>query len=315
MKKILVTGATGSIGRAVVRGALERGFAVRAMARRRPDEWNHRTDFSIGSVENREVVARAIEDCDAVIHLATALDHTPRTRDGEDELRKSIVEGTRVVAEAARRRSARLAVASTISVYAKAFSAVYDESTPPAPESLYGRAKLEAEGVVGSIDPGAFIARIAPVYGPYARGNTQTLIRAMKWGIAVQVGDGSNRNSIVYVENLADRLLLALESDLFGPWIAADDAPTQRELLSAIADALGKRRPRALPLAPVLAVGRGLDLMERLARRTPLWSIRARRLASSMVFSGDALDVKLGYEARISLEDGIARTLRWMTAR
>jgi nucleoside-diphosphate-sugar epimerase len=300
--KLLVTGATGCVGRAVVDVALRRGWQVVGLARSAPDA-PLPSDVQLvrGDVRDRASVEDASAGCDVVIHTAGWVHRVPRSDSEIAELRSSIVNGTEVVAHAAQRGGARLVVTSTVA----AIGALH---TP------YGRAKLEAEEAAKRACSRTAIVRPAVVYGPHDRGNVVRLIAAIAQRRAAIVGDGSNRKSMVASANLADRLVLAAEHrTLAGEWVAADEpAPTQRELQAAIAAELGRRTPPRIPMAPLRWAARGLDLLGRVSGgQGGVWSDRVEKLASDTVFPGAPLDEALGYTPRVPFERAIAEAVRW----
>ncbi len=267
----------------------------------------------LGDIGDARVVERACDGCDAVVHLAAYVHRVPRTDEDREDLRRDIVDGSACVATHARRNGAQLVVASTVAVYGSSACEV-TEATPPFPDTPYGIAKLEAERVVGAVDAKATLLRIALVYGPHDRGNVITLTRAIDRGLCVVVGGGHNRKSIIFADNLAGRIASLLEArdPISGVWIAADDyAPTQRELVDALAHALGRRSPPSLPLAPMTWLGASIDLVGRAARRPPRWRDRVLKLAAPSVFAGNALDARLGYRADATFEEAIHRTVSW----
>lgn len=290
----LVTGATGCIGRAVVAAALARGWRVRGLARCSP-ALRLDAELVLGDIRDPLVVGRAATGCDAIIHAAGWVHRLPCSDADRFDLRSSIIDGSRVVAEAAARTGARLVSTSSV--------AVLD------PVTDYARAKLEAEHSVLTSCPRAVIIRPTVVYGPHDRGNVAALIDAIERRRAVIVGSGTNRKSMVYSANLADRLLAAAQrDDLVGTWCAADDpAPTQAEILASIARALGLRPP---PRIPRVAVAWGARVLDALGR-TDRWSGRVTKLSSESVASGAPLDVALGYSPQVSWSAGILSAVAW----
>jgi nucleoside-diphosphate-sugar epimerase len=303
--RLLVTGATGCVGRALVTAAALRGWQVRGLARGAAGPFPG--ELVQGSITEREAVRRAVDGCDAVVHLASWVHRVPRDEAELGRLRASIVGGSEHVAAAAREAGAKLIHASTVAVHGSGPLRGVDESTPCRPQSAYARAKLDSERIVLDRDPRAVILRLALIYGPHDRGNMRALIRGVDRGLAFVVGTGANPKSIAYVDNVADRILRALELDLTGVWIVADrPAPTQGELLDAIARALGRRRPLRVP-GPVLEAAAGL--VDRLCGTA--YRERVSKLAVATEFLGDALDAALDYRPRVSLEQGMRQAVRW----
>ena len=305
MKRALVTGATGCIGRAVVSALLGAGWEVRGMARSpAPPDWPAAAEFFRGEIEDDAGVRAAADGRDAVIHLAGWVHRAPRTDADRHALRRSIVDGTRNVVTAA--AGARVVYASTVAVYGSFPPGPVDDATPPAPDTPYGLAKLEAEELVRSGAPASTILRVSLVYGPGDRGNFAALAGALRRGRAFVVGAGDNRKSIVYVENLADRIVRLLGTELPGTLIAADLAPAQRELLTALAGSLGRPRPLALPRGPLLLAGRLLDVVS-----GSRWADRIRKLSAPSVFRGAALDARIEYVPRFDLGEALRRSAAW----
>ncbi len=285
--RFLVTGATGCVGRAVVATARAAGHEVTGLARRHVELG---VPLVMASVEDAAAVARAAAGHEVVVHLASWVHRVPEGPREEAELRRSILDGTRHVAEAARDAGARLVVASTVAV---------GQATP------YGRAKLEAEELARAACPGALILRIALVYGPHDRGNMAVLARAIARRRALIVGPGTNRKSMVFVDNLADRIVLGAEGGIEGTFVAADGPATQAEIMNGLARALGRRPPPRVPLAPA-------RLLARLAGRR--WAERIDKLASDSIHDGAPLDARLGYRPRVSFEEGLRREVAWLRA-
>jgi nucleoside-diphosphate-sugar epimerase len=308
---LLVTGATGCVGRAVTTAARAAGWRVRGLARRTaPGDWEGH-ELVNGDVTDAAAVARAALGCQAVVHLAGWVHRRPASPEDHRVLRAAIVDGTGHVAEAARQSGATLVSASTVAVYGAAGAIPCDDQHAVAPETPYARAKLEAEAAARARHPSPIILRLALVYGPHDRGNFLKLVRAIDRGYAVTVGAGENRKSVVCVTNVADRILGCLQSPetARGTWIVADGpAPSQRELMEIIAGTLGRRAPLRVP-EPLVSLATGA--VDRLTLGRLALRDRARKLTASTEFLGTGLDERIGYRPRVSLEEGIRRTVAW----
>lgn len=302
MKRALVTGATGCVGRAVTAALLRDGWTVRGLARTAAPDFP--ADLVVGDVADPAAVRAAAEGCNCVVHLASWVHRIPRNGADRAALRRSIIDGTRNVVRAV--GGARLVHASTVAVYGSFPTQPADEDAPTAPDSPYARAKLEAEDMVRAESPSAAILRITVVYGARDRGNMAALAHAIERRRAFVVGRGDNRKSLVHADNLADRIALLVATDVAGTFIVADVAPTQRELMTALARALGRPPPPALPRALLLVAGRLADLVA-----GPKWADRVRKLAAPTEFSGARLDRTLGYASRLGFEEGLRAAAAW----
>jgi nucleoside-diphosphate-sugar epimerase len=313
---MLITGATGCVGQALARLARDGGWRVRGVARRPPTSALALDEFVTAPIEDLRSIAEAARGCHAVVHLASWVHRVPRTASEQLELRRSIVDGTENVASAAKSAGARLVFLSSVAVYGTSGDIAATERTPPSPETPYARAKLEAERVARDLVPESTIIRSTLVYGPHDRGNFAALIRAVDQSRAFIVGSGGNQKSLVYTDNLGDRILRALDlepASVAGVWIAADEpSPTQRELVQAIARALDRPAPPGLPAA---LVGLGAWVVDGVAPlvlgRETAYRDKARKLAQVTGFSGAALDRLLGYRPRVELSEGVRRAVQW----
>jgi UDP-glucose 4-epimerase len=319
--RVVVTGATGCVGRAVCAALAASGSTVVAAARH--------AGAAAPNVEPRAIdlvhgdVGALVAGADAIVHLAARAHTAPRGAVELEQMRAANVDATGRLVDAARRAGVgRFVYTSTVAVYGAAVTSrgpVPDDAETE-PSTPYGRGKLEGEAIARAA--GAVALRLALVFGPCDRGNVATLLAAARARRAFVVGGGVNKKSVVYSGNVADRvaLLLALDdarwSRLAGDaYNVVDASPTQRDLVSAVARAVGCQSPPAMPLAPFVLAGAAIDLVMRVAGRTPRWRARVEKLAESTEFVGDRLDRELGYAARVSLADGLAAEVAAMGAR
>lgn len=220
-RRVLVTGATGVAGPALVTLLLEKGYGVRIFSR----HCSSATDFP-GQVErfqgdllDRRAVAMALEGVDGVFHLAAKLHDTSGRLQG-GVYRRTNVEGTGVLVDEARAAGVtRFVFFSTINVYG-AFVGTewFDETSPTVPGDPYSRSKLEAEQLVlcagrqgGGDGFSVVVLRVAAVYGTRMKGNYRTLAIYLKKGGFLLFGDGHNKRTLVFDKDLAEAALLALE--------------------------------------------------------------------------------------------------------
>ena len=213
-QRILVTGATGFIGR-ILQPALEaQGHTVIPTSRRDLSGY-----VNVGVAGPATDWAGVLVDIDSVVHLAGRVHIL--TEDSSDpaaafESVNSI--GTERLAEqAAEYGVRRLVLLSTVGIVGSAVAQVVDESTPPNPTNHYAASKLEAE--LRLLDIGrrtgleAVVLRAPLVYGPGAPGSLTRLRPLVEKGIPIPFGSINNQRSAIAVGNLVSAIGVAIDSD------------------------------------------------------------------------------------------------------
>ena len=272
MGKVLVTGASGFIARALV-PALTEHFRVRAASRRCSglpfgEDVERVASPQLGS---GEPWGAALADVDAVMHLA-ALAHVPPGSDADAERRVRSVNELGAVAlarEAAAAGVRRFVFLSSIKALAERSSLQpLRPDDVPLPEDSYGRAKLAAEQGLWQVaaETGLEVVVVRPplVYGPAAKGNFAQLVRAVARGVPLPFGALQNRRSLVSVSNLSDALRACIDAPLAAGRVVhvADERPVStRELVELIARGLGT--PARLVRVPPSVLGLALRALGR----------------------------------------------------
>jgi dihydroflavonol-4-reductase len=316
---IALTGATGYTGSRLLSTLLSRGDDVRALARAsatRPPG-----DGSVVWVEGdlREAAAarRLVEGADAVIHVAAVY----RTAGHPDAYYRDVnVGGTERLLEAAARAGVRRFVhASTVGVHGDVRNPPADESSPIAPGDIYQATKAEAEARALAFhrERGLPVAVVRPgaIYGPGER-RLLKLFRAVARGRYAVVGSGRAFYHPVYIDDLVDGYLLALERPeavgeafiLGGPQYV-----TQQELAQLVARHTGGRLlPFHVPAAPLRWAGALVEAVcVPLGLEPPLHRRRVEFWTKSRAFSIEKARRVLGYDPKVGVDEGVARTARW----
>ncbi|HXG28810.1 MAG TPA: NAD-dependent epimerase/dehydratase family protein [Nevskiales bacterium] len=309
---VIVTGGSGFIGSRLVRRLQASGDQVRIVDLVVQPEFESCTTRA--DVADPAAMTQALAGADLVYHLAA--EHRDDVRPAERYYRTN-VDGMRALCAAASRHGIRRIVfTSTVAVYGLATLDVTEDAQPN-PENHYGRSKLAAEEVLRAWraeDPARRIAIIRPcvVFGAGNRGNVHTLLEQIISGRFLMVGDGGNRKSIAYVDNVVDALLFlaGLEGDALVNYADKPDL-SMHELIGIICAASGTRIPHLrLPLWMGMGAGRLLDLLARArARPYPISAVRIRKFVSESVVNADRLRA-LGFAPRHALADGLALTIR-----
>ena len=242
-KKILVTGATGFIGRHLCDHLLGSGFLVRALVRESSStilEPNKNLEQLVGDLLDPSFLVKACEGMDTIVHLA-GLAHVTSTNQGQ--LRKINVEGTELLLAAAHEQKIERFVYMSSSL-----AAITNFHGIPATE--YGRAKLAAEKLVLSRGKAksmkCVVLRPANVYGPGMRGNLALLISLVYRRLALPLPRLRTSISLIGVEDVCDAVDLVIKSER-----ACDKIYTLTDgvhyMISDIEDAIYRQAGRNLP--------------------------------------------------------------------
>lgn len=305
MFTVLVTGASGFVGRALCERLRASHFRVVPALRR--------TDGVPGAVAIGDISAAtdwraALAGCDAVVHLAGRAP-MPGT-EGPDQRQayrrintEAALSLARQAGEAGVRRFVYL---STIKVNGEGRSEPYRETDEPAPENAYALSKWETEQGLGEIGArtGMEIVVLRPplVYGPGVKANFRQLMDAVRKGRPLPLAAIDNRRSLLYVGNLVDAIRLCLEHpQAAGRTFLLDDgqAVSTPELVRRLARAMG-HPARMLPVPVGVLRLTGALLGKRAA---------VARLTGSLFVDASLIRSSLGWNPPYSMDEGLLQTV------
>lgn len=318
--KVALTGASGYTGGHILKRLLARGDAVRALVREAsltPELRASGAQIVTGRLGDSADAQRLVEGCDAVMHVAAVY----RTAGHPDSYYREVnVEGTRRLLEAALAAGARRFVhTSTVGVHGDVKNPPIDEMGPIAPSDIYQETKAEADTLAREFGRThgleVAIVRPAAIYGP---GETRLLkvFKGIARGRYAVVGTGKPHYHLVYIDDLVDGFLLALDRpEAAGETfiIAGPRSISQDELAREVAKATGGSVwPFHLPAWPIQRLG---DLVEAvcipLGIEPPIHRRRVDFWVKNRSFSIDKARRLLGYAPRVDVVEGIVRTARW----
>lgn len=306
MTRFLVTGANGFVGQAVCKTLAQRSFPFTAVSRSNQGTNSY---ANLGDINGLTDWSPVLVDVDVVIHLA-AYAHVPASSQSAKLIQEVNVNGAvNLARQAASAGVKRLVFVSSIKVNGEYTEAQpFTENSPPCPMDVYGKSKLEAEHALWDIsrETGIEIVIVRPplVYGSGVKANFLNLVRLIEKGLWLPLGAIKNRRSLIYVENLADALILcATHPRAAGETFLVSDGPavSTPELMSTIAKALGKPC-RMFPL-PV-------SIMRLLARLTGK-SSQLNKLVQSLEIDNSKIRNLLGWSPPFSMQQGLQETARW----
>lgn len=302
---ILVTGAGGFVGRSVVSELARRKILYRAVTR-----FAREGSFGIGNIGPFTDWSHALDGVDTVVHLASRAHVTRAAAIGSPELRSTDVGATLNLARQSRAAGVkRFVFISSIKVNGEVTQCgrLFTAEDMPDPQNAYAQSKFDAEqGLFAlSAESGLEISVIRPplVYGPGVKANFAAMMEWVNRGIPLPLGAVDNRRSFVFVDNLADLIILtATHPEAGGQVFLVSDGEdiSTTELLRRIAHALG-RTSWIMPVpAPLLkfaasAIGRR-EITSRLTDSLQVDISKTREL--------------LGWTPRNSVDDGLRETAR-----
>jgi UDP-glucose 4-epimerase len=313
---VLITGATGMVGPRVVERFAASGFRVRVLAKTAsPRLFGPEIEVRIGDVTDPASARGSVEGVDAIVHMAALLHASDRARPDDEVYRRTNVEGTRHMVNAALDAAVRRFVLfSTIAVYGPGRSEVWDESAPLRPDTPYAITKAEAEQIVLAARrrdgaPLGVVLRLAAVFGRNLKGNYLRLVRALAAGRFVPVGPGTNRRAMINDRDVAEAALLAsTHPTAAGRVYNVSDGIEYplADIIDAMCHALGRRPPRLrLPLAPVrLGIGAVETVASLIGLQPPVSVGAIEKYLEDTRVDSRLIREDLGFVPRSGLRDG-----------
>ncbi len=322
-KKILITGATGFVGSALLARLIEAGQCQKIIATHRsPLAGEIRQRFG-AAVEWLKVdlcvdeLTEAVADIDTVFHLAG---HFPVSdSDAERNLLDQInVVGTRRLSAAAKSAGVHHFIfVSSIAACEAGTPLPIDESNGT-PISAYGQSKKSAEALLSAEQGDGFeitILRPTALFGENHLGSVYELVKAISRKRFVIFGHGANRTNFYYISDFID-VLMAVQSDArsYGQiFIAADQPCPMQELVTAIVKALGYQR--SIPRVPLFmghALAAVCDMATAVSGKTlPFSRRRLRAMTRDTAYSSRKLIEALNISPACGISEGIVRTVSW----
>ncbi|WKG08383.1 NAD-dependent epimerase/dehydratase family protein [Nocardia sp. PE-7] len=324
---VLVTGATGFVGGAIVRGLVARGVPVRAMVRdaaAAPEG----VEVAVADLGDTGALARAVTGVRAVVHAAALLGEFGRPA----EYFAVNVAGTdRLVQEAAAagvRRFVFIGSPSALMVPDGGDQVGIDE-TVPYPERFlnsYCETKAVAEQLVLAADaPGFTTCSLRPraVWGPGdRRGPIVQILAKLRAGRLPDLSGGRDvRASLCYIDHLVDAVGLALEAENVGgrAYFVADAEPVSVwPTLDAVAERFALTGPsRTVPALVLSGALAAIETLWRIPAVAQRWTPPLSRYAVALVTRSATYDLsraerELGYRPDVPFETGLDNFHRWV---
>jgi nucleoside-diphosphate-sugar epimerase len=323
--KILVTGATGLLGRHILKELQQRSEQIRALVLPgEPAQPLRAQGIEVvrGDITDPDTLSEAVRDIEVIFHLAGMMGvWRPLT-----DYRLVNVTGSGNLYRAARRAGVRRFVhTSSHTVYGLGHGRFLTEKDAVRPDrDPYSLSKAEGERLIRRLmlesEIETVILRPGTFFGPYDHLHFGRMAQKTREGRALLLGKGDNALPFCYVTDIAQGFLLAAyhKNAPGNTYNISNDRPlTQHEIYNEIADAVGGKRPWLhLPYMPIYY---GSILAERVLARVTGTKPPATRLGALMFGSDNRHSIEkarreLGYEPRIDLRAGIHLAAVWFNA-
>lgn len=329
-KSVVVTGATGYLGRRLIRTLLrEPGLRICCLIRESsntepllaeiPQAERHRVCFATGSLQDEKFLAQHLQDADAVYHLAAALGGSASTI-----FLNTIVPTRSLIRAAALANVSRLVLVSSMGVYgpnSTSRSRILDESCPidsrPELRDAYTFSKVRQETVTrelcAELELPLVIVRPGVIYGP-GRSVVTSRVGLALGPILLRMG-GRQQLPYVHVDNCADGikaagLIRGIDGESFN--LVDDDLPTGRQILGLLRQHGKKRRSVWIPRMLIVPLAHLYTWYSRWSEEqlpSILHPHQAASIWNCCRYSNAKARHKLNWESKISTEEGLNQTI------
>lgn len=327
--KILVTGATGFVGRAIVTELLQEGNEVYCLGSLKSKIKTGLPNFfraDIKKLENLKILEK-IGNVDAIIHSAGLAHQFGKIK--EADFWKINVEGAKNTALLAVKLNARhFILISTVAVYGKMKfenqsanenknAQFINEDCPCRPESVYAQSKLEGEIAAREICENKkiplTILRLATVIGEGDQGNVMRLIKSVDKNRFLQIGSGENYKSLIYKGDVARacRILLNKKSKKTEVFNLTATPLKMNEIINGITLGLNKKIPKySIPASAIKKVFQISAIFYHFEKFVKL-SETFEKWISDEIFSGDKIKREYGFYTETTINEAIAREVKY----
>ncbi|HSD87497.1 MAG TPA: NAD-dependent epimerase/dehydratase family protein [Kofleriaceae bacterium] len=308
----LVTGASGSVGKAVVKRLRDQGHRVRVFQRRIPTQPAEGIEYAFGNLGDPVAVDRAVKGAEIVIHCGAAM------KGGWPEHRGGTVVGTQNVVDACKKYSVKQLVhISSMSVVdwaGMSGKGTVDESVNLEPRAdergAYTRAKLEAERLVSAAAAQGLpcvILRPGQIFGggiPLINGAVARSVGG-RWLV---LGDGKLELPLVYIDDVVDAIRASIEKKLTNGEVIQLVDPTHLNQQDVLGLAGNGRPVVRVPRPIVFALGKLSELpLGAIGKQSPIGVYRLSSALARLRYESDCARRILGWKPRVGVLEGIRR--------
>lgn len=287
MKRILLTGASGFLGRHIYLYMQEQGYSLATLGRGASNDY---------ALDLGKTVPGLSEPFDAVIHAAGLAHFTPRNQAEAAFFEEVNYQGTINLCRALEQRGLPVAMVyiSTVAVYGLPKGEEISEDTPLNGTTLYAASKIKAEAFLREWSTSQqirlAILRPALIAGPHPPGNLGAMVKAIQTGRYFPIRGNTARKSMVMADDVARIIPAALETGgIFN--LTGDQHPAVSDLEKEIARQLGQPLLSPVPRWLACIAARAGDLTGSIVN-----SAKLQQLTTTLTFSNERAKLELGFQ-------------------
>ncbi len=323
-KTVLLTGATGFIGKYIAQALVEKGYALKCLVRESSDtsflQTLPDTAIVVGELTQPQTLAGIGDGVDFCIHLA-AMGHVSSV--SEESYRAFVAlneAGTQNLIDALKASGGveKFVHFSSTAAMGHVGDPVLDETSQPNPLTPYQKSKLRSEDVANKAAQEGFpavIVRPCMVYGVGGKGEFYKFYRLMIRGRFPKVGKGQNLTPLVHVTDVAQGAILAMEKGQNGETylLTSETSIPMDEMRNLTVQAAGVQAK--YPYIPAKLALTGAKMVEKIAAargKEPM--VTYRNMVSTITdrtFDITKAKTQLGYAPQVDFAQGIQETVQW----
>lgn len=317
--KVLVTGASGFLGQAIISEIGQENHDIYSLVSFKNKNSQNLPNVYQADISDYESLLKLeeIENCAIVIHSAGLAHQFGKTSD--EKFWDVNVRGTENIARlAVKLKTKHFILISSVSVYGDVEkNGAIDENRICNPQGIYAKSKLESEVIARKIcasnQIGLTIIRPATIIGENDRGNTARLIEAIDRNRFIWIGKGENRKSLVYKQDVAKACLKVFEkkSSEVEVFNVTAESVKMNYIVSEIEKSLQKKTPKfkisVSMLEKIFEVNKktiNISKIEKLRSTVDKW-------ISEDVFSSQKIFKEYGFRAETKIAEALRRQVEY----
>lgn len=314
---ILVTGASGFVGKVLVKKLIDKGNNVSCLVHnKRPKELDGCKLF-YGNINNKKIIEKATKNQEIVFHLVGIGNVSTISRKDYLLYRKINVHGTKILLDACLKNKVKKIIYLSSTAAMGPQKGIINENSICKPETAYQKSKFESEELIKQYvkqhNLNIVILRPSMIYGPSSK-HLLIIHKLIKKGFVPLINGAKAIIPLVYVDDVADAAILASKYGKKGSVyiITNDEKNKLKEIVVCIKKITGKKAlliniPKSI-IKPLIFI---IENISKILKITPQFTVkRVESMTTSRVFDITKARKELKWSPKINMEEGIKNTLK-----